>query len=140
MFYNMLLLKKNKNSLGWFQKLVWGQHKLHKVWWLANCSLNYVVDLVDCWIVVDWLNENNPDALFSSTNRASYDIRLLLFCSAPATEREKRERKSARARKGMLLFSPSKSNSYAVVLLLLFALVILEMNCFLCRQENAGLY
>ncbi|CAM6026915.1 unnamed protein product [Sphagnum balticum] len=33
----------------------------------------------------------------------------------------------------MLLFSPSKSTSYPVLVLLLFALVILEMNCFLCR-------
>jgi hypothetical protein len=79
-------------------KTGFGTTSLHKMWWLANCSLNYVVDLVDCWIVVDWSNENNPDALFSSTNRASYDIRLLLFCSAPATERE-RKGEEERARK-----------------------------------------
>jgi hypothetical protein len=79
-------------------KTGFGTTSFHKMWWLANCSLNYVVDLVDCWIVVDWSNENNPDALFSSTNRASYDIRLLLFCSAPATERE-RKGEEERARK-----------------------------------------
>jgi hypothetical protein len=63
-----------------------------------------------------------------------------LFCSAPATESEKGEGERARARNGMLLFSPSKSTPYPFLVLLLFALVILEMNCFLCRQQNAGLY
>jgi hypothetical protein len=149
MFDNMVLLKKNKNLLIWFQKTGFGTAYLHKMWWPANWSLNYVVGLVDCW------NENNPDALFSSTNRAAmtlghprteatttlgFGFRCFAQRQRRRQKREEGEGERARARNGMLLLSPSKSTSYAVLVLLLFALVILEMNCFLCRQENAGLY
>jgi hypothetical protein len=67
------------------------------MWWLENCSLNYVVDLVDCWIVVDWSNENKADALFSSTNRAA--MTLGLCCFAQRQRRRERMGEEERARK-----------------------------------------
>lgn len=83
------------------------------------------VDLVDC---LEWeqsrcsvfIHERSSYDIRSSTNRATMTLGFRCFAQRQR-RRQKRgegERARARARNGMLLFSPLKSNSSAVLVLL----------------------
>jgi hypothetical protein len=93
--------RKKKIAFVWFQKLVLVDCLK---WEQSRCSV--------------FIHERSSYDIRSSTNRATMTLGFRCFAQRQRRRQKRGEGERARARNGMLLFSPLKSNSSAVLVLL----------------------
>lgn len=120
--------RKKKIAFVWFQKLVLVDCLK---WEQSRCSV--------------FIHERSSYDIRSSTNRATMTLGFRCFAQRQRRRQKRGEGERARARARAQETGCCSSRRWNLTHLqswscFLFALVILEMNCFLCRQENAALY